>query len=94
MQGLAARDSSGGVTSPRPIPLWFLKAVNLGLPVLATAVGGTPEVVRNRRNGRLISASDDEALHEALSGLIATPFDRQRFRDWERQTIERFSLAI
>ena len=75
------------------MPLWFLKAMNLGLPIVATAVGGTPEVVRNRRNGGLISASDDEALHEALSGLIATPFDRQRFRDWERQTIERFSLA-
>jgi glycosyltransferase involved in cell wall biosynthesis len=74
-------------------PHVVLEAMALGLPVVATAVGGTPEVVANGRNGRLIPASDGDALQDALSTLTYCPRERQRLVDGARETVERFRHA-
>src|SRR5882724_2333350 len=74
-------------------PHVVLEAMALGLPVVATAVGGTPEVVENGRNGRLIPAPDGGALQEALSTLVSCPQERQRLAAAARDTVERFCHA-
>jgi glycosyltransferase involved in cell wall biosynthesis len=44
--------------------------MSTGLPVVATAVGGTPEVVRDGENGLLIGPMSNGALSDALAELI------------------------
>lgn len=50
--------------------LTVLQAMASELPVVLTAVGGNPELVRDGREGRLIPRADDQALATALLGLL------------------------
>jgi glycosyltransferase involved in cell wall biosynthesis len=44
-----------------------------GLPVVATAVGGTPDVVAEGRTGLLVPPRDPRALAEAIGSLVHDP---------------------
>ena len=48
-----------------------LEAQLAGRPVVATAVGGLPEVVRDGETGRVVPPEDPRALADALAGLLA-----------------------
>jgi glycosyltransferase involved in cell wall biosynthesis len=50
-----------------------LEAMATGLPVVATAVGGTPALLRDGQCGVLTPARDTAALADALLDLIAQP---------------------
>ena len=41
-----------------------------GRPVIATRVGGVPELVRDEENGLLVAAGDTEAVADAISRLV------------------------
>jgi glycosyltransferase involved in cell wall biosynthesis len=51
------------------ISLTILEAMACGLPVLATSVGGNPEVVENGTTGLLVPAANSEALADGLLQL-------------------------
>jgi glycosyltransferase involved in cell wall biosynthesis len=51
------------------LPHGVLEALAVGTPVIATAVGGVPEVVREGENGLLVSPGDVGALAEAIRRL-------------------------
>ncbi len=55
------------------IPNSVLEAMASGLAVVATAVAGIPEVVRNAKTGFLVDPSDSDALAGALKTLAADP---------------------
>jgi glycosyltransferase involved in cell wall biosynthesis len=55
----------------------LLTAYALGRPVIATAVGGLPELVEAGRTGLLVPPDDARALSEAIAALLADP-DRAR----------------
>ena len=48
----------------------IIEAMGSGLPIIATAVGGTPELIRDGENGLLVPNEDDNALSAAMQRLI------------------------
>lgn len=54
--------------------LTVLEAMSTGAAVIATAVGGTPEIVSHATNGLLVPAEDPQALAEAM---MAVHHDRE-----------------
>jgi glycosyltransferase involved in cell wall biosynthesis len=50
-----------------------LEAIGVGVPVVASRVGGLPEIVEDGRSGTLVPRADPEALAAALSALVARP---------------------
>jgi len=55
------------------ISLTLLEAMSVGLPVVATAVGGNVEVVDEPNTGRLVPAGNPNALAEAIVGICRQP---------------------
>ena len=53
-------------------PISIVEAMCVGLPVVASNVGGIPETV-DEKTGLLVPAKDSVALAEAISSLIASP---------------------
>jgi glycosyltransferase involved in cell wall biosynthesis len=68
------------------MPLTAIEAAAMARPVVATAVDGTPEVVRDGRTGRLVPPADPPALARALLDLLRDPDGARRMgqagRDW------------
>ena len=52
------------------LPHTLLEALAVGTPVIATAVGGVPEVVRDGENGLLVPPGDVEAIAAAIERLL------------------------
>ncbi|HZY74822.1 MAG TPA: glycosyltransferase family 4 protein, partial [Jatrophihabitantaceae bacterium] len=50
-------------------PMALLQAMAAGLPVVASAAGGIPEIVRHEVDGLLVPTGDDTALRGALRRL-------------------------
>ena len=51
----------------------ILEAMASGLPVVATRVGGNPELVLEDRTGTLVPASDPDALMQAIHRYLCDP---------------------
>lgn len=55
------------------IPMTILEAMSASTAIVATKVGGIPEVVENAKQGFLVEKSDPIALAEAISRYIKQP---------------------
>lgn len=73
------------------LPHVVIEAMMIGLSVVATAVGGTPELVQDGQSGKLISPFHKEALYKALLELVMFPLERQRFSYEAKHTAKRFN---
>jgi glycosyltransferase involved in cell wall biosynthesis len=61
-------------------PNVVLEALASGRGVVATRVGGIPELVRDGETGVLVPPGDVEALAEGLASALGTPWDAERQR--------------
>ena len=52
------------------ISVSILEAMGAGLPIVATAVGGTPTIVKEGQNGLLVAPRNPAALGEALASML------------------------
>jgi glycosyltransferase involved in cell wall biosynthesis len=75
-------------------PNVVLEAMAAGVPVVATRVGGTPEVVDDGETGVLVEAGDPEAVAAAALRLAADAVLAGRLGEKAREAAERrFSIA-
>lgn len=72
-------------------PNAVLEAMATGLPVVATTVGGVPELIRDDEDGLLVPPHDPEALGAAIRRLAADPELRLRLGKAARQRAEELS---
>ena len=74
-------------------PVSILEAMAAGAPVVASHVGGVPEIIRHGENGLLAPAGDVDRWTETLDRLIRDQAERRRLGEAGRQTVaERFTL--
>ncbi len=57
----------------------LLEACATGLAVVASRVGGNPEIIHDGQTGRLIEANDAQSLLHGLTELLDDPVARARF---------------
>jgi len=66
----------------------ILEAMASGLPVIASAVGGTPEIIKHGETGLLFQPGDSKSLAEAIIRLLEDDELRQSLRTKGIRTIE------
>jgi glycosyltransferase involved in cell wall biosynthesis len=72
----------------------IIEAMALGTSVIASRVGGIPEVLDDGREGLLVPPSDDAALERALAQLAESPELRRKLAiAAERKVSERFDIV-
>lgn len=67
------------------LPLSILEAMSYGCPIMATEVGGIPEIVWNGKNGFLIKPGDKNGMYDRLSRLIQDDILRARMGEDARE---------
>jgi glycosyltransferase involved in cell wall biosynthesis len=55
------------------LPISLLEAMATGLPLVATRVGGIPELIEEGKNGYLVPSSDTHALGQAILSFLDDP---------------------
>jgi glycosyltransferase involved in cell wall biosynthesis len=75
------------------MPVSLMEAAACGIPVVATPVGGIPELVADGETGYLTPLSDAVAMADALQKLLLSPELRERLgRAARARAVERFSV--
>jgi glycosyltransferase involved in cell wall biosynthesis len=67
----------------------LMEAMAARLPVIATRVGGNPELVHEGENGRLVPYGDPRALADALTRLLRAPETARAMGQKGRERVER-----
>jgi glycosyltransferase involved in cell wall biosynthesis len=94
-RALAAMDVFALTSDSEGMPLAVLEAWAAGKPVVATRVGGVPELIADGRTGLLISAGDDAALARHLDHLLADPPFAARLGAAGRETVrDRYDTRV
>ena len=76
------------------IPMSILEAMAHGLPIIASHVGGIPEIIEHDINGLLVPAGDDRALASVIQRVAADPAFRRRLGHAARERANTtFSLS-
>jgi len=70
----------------------LVEAMHCGVPIVATNVGGVPELIKNGFNGYLIPGGESQAMTQAIFNLLSNEQIAQRFSVNGRQIADQFSF--
>ncbi len=77
------------------LPVVVLEALAAGVAVVATSVGGVPEVIRDDEHGLLLDAGNAGRLAERIDELLRDPTRRQHLaRTGRERVVVEFSFAV
>ena len=75
------------------MPMCVLEAMGLGLPVVATNVGGIPQLISNMKNGYICDPGDAESISKALIALLGNPKKCAAMSSEAKKSAETRSIA-
>jgi glycosyltransferase involved in cell wall biosynthesis len=75
-------------------PHVIVEAMAVSLPVVATAVGGTPELICDGENGVLVPPAANGLLSSTIASLISSLAHRQRLIKGAKQTVKQFQQSV
>jgi phenylacetate-CoA ligase len=87
----AAHDIFVNASNADNFPAALVEAACTGLPIVTTAAGGIPDMIRDRENGLLIGLNNHQALAAAVSELVDHPELAGRLAASARAWVEQFS---
>ena len=74
------------------LPVTLMEAMSVGLPVVATAVGGVPQFVTDSQEGLLVAPGRPDLLAEALVRICSDSELRQRLGEGAKRTSTVFDV--
>lgn len=89
---LAEADAFALPTRSEGLGTSVIEAMAGGVPVVASAVGGVPELVRHEETGLLVPPGDPAALTAALARLLDDPALARRLAEAGRERARDFSI--
>ncbi len=90
---MAALDVFALPSRTEGLPLALLEAMAMGLPIVATRVGGVPDVLRDDYSAKLVPSEDDVALRATLARLRDDRTEAARLGRQAREDSVRYSSA-
>lgn len=73
-------------------PQVIAEALSFGVPVIASAVGGIPGVLKHRESALLVPAGDRGGLQRAIGEVLSQPDLQQRLREQGRVQVRNLAL--
>ncbi|RMH68398.1 MAG: glycosyltransferase family 1 protein [Gemmatimonadetes bacterium] len=70
----------------------ILDAMALGKPIVATQVGGIPEIVLHGKNGLLVPPRNPLALAKAIITILSNPHLREQMSHFSRDQVQNFTV--
>jgi glycosyltransferase involved in cell wall biosynthesis len=89
---LAAVDVAAMSSDFEGTPLFAFECMAAGTPLVATAVGGLPDMLEDGRSALLVPRRDPPALAAALDRLLRAPAEREALARAARQRLERYEI--
>jgi glycosyltransferase involved in cell wall biosynthesis len=78
---LAAADTLALTSDKEGLPIVLLEAMAAGCPIVATAVGAVPTVLRHGENAWVVSMGDIQSLSDAIAESLLSRAVAQRYAD-------------
>lgn len=72
-------------------PVTILEAMASGLPIVATRVGGLPEIIKDEKNGFLVEPANPEQIADKVLTLLADVSLRQKMSETNRNKVQQYS---
>jgi glycosyltransferase involved in cell wall biosynthesis len=91
---LAAADAAALSSDFEGTPLFLFECMAHDAPLVATAVGGVPDVIDNGTSGILVPARDPRALADGLTQLLAHPDRRAALCAAARRRLDDFTIEV
>ena len=89
-----AADASVLTSAWENFPHTVVEALAVGTPVLATSVGGVPEIVRDGENGLLVAPGDPAAFAAAVRRFLDDPALQERLRAGAAESVGRLRPEV
>ena len=74
------------------LPMTILEAMAAGVPVIATRVGGIPDVIEDGGNGVLVNPGDVDGLAAAVRRLLEDPYEANRYAEKALLDVRKYGI--
>ena len=71
----------------------LLEALEAGVPVIASKVGGIPDIIENNENGLLFEPENPKAIVKAITDILEHPVLAAKFKREGQKTLQKFAWS-